>query len=274
MYEFINDKINSYQDILNKVVGHTSFNLNVYKLGTTNKQSHDQLSRLGENILCNLVTDALRHYGEADVTIMNAGSVREDIDEGNITYQQVINTMPFSNDVLVKEITGQDILDALEFGVRTLPDPTPRFPQVSGLTFKVDRSIPSSVIVDNDEVFVKVGGRRRVYDVFVDGQKLDLNKKYTISSNSFILGGGDGYSMFAPYPEFKTSIGVDNEILLKYIQEYLHGKVPERYKTTQNRIYISDVKNMTNPDGTPFTYSGDGFLMADKLVFLLVLLLL
>ena len=80
--------------------------------------------------------------------------------------------------------------------------------------------------------------------------------------------------MFAPYPEFKTSIGVDNEILLKYIQEYLGGEVPERYKTTQNRIYISGVKNMTNPDGTPFTYSVDGFLMADKLVFLLVLLLL
>jgi len=274
MNEFINNKINSYKDILNRVVGHTSFNLNVYKLGTNNKQSHDQLSRVGENILCNLVTDALRHYGEADVTIMNAGSVREDILEGDITYQEIINTMPFSNDVLVKEITGQDILDALEFGVRTLPDPTSRFPQVSGLTYKVDNSTPSSVIVDNNEVFVRVGGRRRVYNVFVNGEKLDLYKKYTISSNSFILGGGDGYSMFSPYPEFKTSIGVDNEILLKYIQEYLGGEVPERYKTTQNRIYISGVKNMTNPDGTPFTYSGDGFLMADKLVFLLVLLLL
>ena len=182
--------------------------------------------------------------------------------------------MPFSNDVLVKEITGQDILDALEFGVRTLPGATSRFPQVSGLTYKVDTSITSSVIVDNDEVFVRVGGRRRVYNVFVNGEKLDLYKKYTISTNSFIIGGGDGYSMFAPYPELKTSIGVDNEILLKYIVEKLGGEIPIEYNTTQNRIYISDKKNMTNPDGTPFTYSGDGFITADKLVFLLVLLLL
>ena len=274
MNEYINDKINSFKEVLNRKVGHTSFPLNVYEIGTENKQSHDQLSRFKENILCNLVTDALRYYGEADITIMNAGSVREDILEGDITYQEIINTMPFSNDVLVKEITGQDILDALEFGVRTLPGATSRFPQVSGLTYKVDTSITSSVIVDNDEVFVRVGGRRRVYNVFVNGEKLDLYKKYTISTNSFIIGGGDGYSMFAPYPELKTSIGVDNEILLKYIVDKLGGEIPEEYKTTQNRIYISDEKNMTNPDGTPFTYSGDGFITADKLVFLLVLLLL
>ena len=51
------------------------------------------------------------------------------------------------------------------------------------------------------------------------------------------------------------------------------GEVPAKYNITQNRIYISDVKDMTNPDVTPFTNSGDGFIMADKLVFLLVLLL-
>ena len=276
MNEFINNKINSFSDQLNKVIGHTDFPLNVYKLGTIEKQSHDQLSRFSENILCNLVTDSLRYYGGADITIMNAGSVREDILTGNITYQEIINTMPFSNDVLVKEITGQDILDALEFGVRTLPGATSRFPQVSGLTYKVDTSIPSSVIVDNNEVFVRVGGKRRVYNVFVNGEKLDLYKKYTISSNSFIISGGDGYSMFAPYPEYKTSIGVDNEILLNYIKDVLKGTIPIEYKEPQNRIYISDQgRNMTNPDGTPFSVE-DGFMMklADKLLFLLVLLLI
>jgi len=274
MNEFINNKINSYKDILNRTVGHTSFPLIVYKLNTTNKQPLPKMSYKEENILCNLVADAYRYYGETDVTIVNAGSVRENILEGDITYQEIIDILPYSNDILVKEITGQDILDALEFGVRTFPDKTSRFPQVSGLTCKVDISIPSSVIVDFDGVFVGVGGRRRVYDVLVDGQKLDPYKKYTITSNSFILGGGDGYSMFAPYPELKTSFGVDNEILLKYIQDYLGGEVPIEYNTTQNRIYISDVKDMTNADVTPFTYSGDGFIMADKLVFLLILLLL
>ena len=79
---------------------------------------------------------------------MNAGTISDDINEGDITYQEVINTMPYSNDVLVKEITGQTILDALEFGVRFLPDPSTKFPQVSGITYKIDISINSGVIVD------------------------------------------------------------------------------------------------------------------------------
>jgi 5'-nucleotidase len=49
--------------------------------------------------------------------------------------------MPFSNDIITKKITGKDILDALEYGVRTLPDTTSRFPQVSGITYKIDVSI-------------------------------------------------------------------------------------------------------------------------------------
>ena len=236
MYEYIKSTINSFSNVLNEVVGKTSFPLNVYKIGTVDKQSHNQLSRRGENAFCNLVADAMRILAGADVTILNAGSVREDIDEGDITYQEVINTMPFSNDVYTKEITGQAILDALEFGVRTLPNATSRFPQVSGITYKIDISIDSSVVVDSDEIFIKVAGKRRVYDVKINGEKLDLLKTYSIAGSSFILEGGDGYSMFAPFEITKTSIGVDNEVLLKYITENLKGVIPLQYKTVEGRI--------------------------------------
>ena len=236
MYRYINAKFDSFSDKLNEVIGRTEFILNVYAIGTTDKQSHLQLSRTSENILCNLVTDAMRHFGEADVTIMNAGSVRDDLYEGDITYQNIINIMPFSNDVIVKRITGQDILDALEFGARTLPATTSRFPQVSGITYKIDISIDSTVVVDKDEVFLSVEGERRVYDVKVNGEDLDLNKEYTIASNSFILAGGDGYSMFTDAEIVKTAVGVDNEVLLKYIQETLHGVVPEKYRQVEGRI--------------------------------------
>ena len=126
--------------------------MTVFKNITESQDSHTQLSRVGENHLCNLVCDAFKELGDADITIMNAGSVRTDINQGNITYQEIINTMPFSNDVLSKKVTGQIILDALEFGVRSLPEPTSRFPQVSGITYKIDESINSSVVVDEDEL--------------------------------------------------------------------------------------------------------------------------
>ena len=122
MYNYIQSKLNSFSDKLNEVIGNTSFPLNIYKNGEST-ESHDQKSRFGENALCNLVTDAMRHFGEADISIMNAGSVRDNINEGDITYQEVINTMPFSNDVLVKQIKGQDILDAQLYQVQLQDSP-------------------------------------------------------------------------------------------------------------------------------------------------------
>ena len=246
MNEYINNITDSFAPLLQHVIGKTDFDLNVYRNSSESTESHTQLSRVQENALCNLVSDALRILGEADVTIINAGTVRTDIKEGNITYQHIINTMPFSNDVLSKEITGQTILDALEFGTRILPDPTSRFPQVSGITYKIDTSINTSVVVDENEVFKNVSGERRVYDVKVNGEDLDVNKKYTISSNSFILGGGDGYSMFTDFEITKTSAGVDNEVLLKYIKDDLNGVVPEQYMGSEGRIVKTNGKIQNN----------------------------
>ena len=242
MNGFINDIFDSFSDLLNEVIGKSDFLLNVFKNASESTESHTQLSRSNENALCNLVTDSMREIGEADVSIMNAGTVRTDINQGNITYQDIINTMPFSNDILVKEVTGQAILEALEFGVRTLPGITSRFPQVSGITFKVDTSINSTVVVDDNEVFEKLGNQNRVYDIKVNGKELDLNKKYTLSSHSFILGGGDGYSMFSNCEIVKTAVGVDNEALLRYIHDNLNGTIPNKYKTSEGRMIKTEGK--------------------------------
>ena len=246
MNAFINETYDSFSEVLNTVVGYTPFPLTVYKNASESTDGHTQLSRYGENGLCNLVSDSFRVKGNADVTIMNAGTVRSDINQGNITYQDIINTMPFSNDVLVKEISGQTILDALEFGVRNYPAPTSRFPQVSGITYKIDTSINSSVVVDENEMFQSIDGERRVYNVKINGTDLDVNKNYTIASHSFILGGGDGYAMFSNCPIIKTAFGVDNEVLLNYIMDDLQGEIPSKYSKTENRIVKTNGKVLGN----------------------------
>ena len=243
MNDFINELNEGFSDQLKKVVGTTPFALTVYNSSSESREYNNQLSQYGENNLCNLVADSFRILGEADVTIMNAGTVTNDIQAGDITYQNIIDIMPYSNDVLIKEITGQNILDALEFGVRSLPDHTTRFPQVSGITYKIDTSIESSVVVDDSENFVSVNGERRVYDVKVNGEDVDVNKKYTLSSHNFILDGGDGYTMFIPCEITKTAFGTDNEVLMKYISENLGGTIPEQYRQNENRIVKTNGKD-------------------------------
>ena len=236
MHNFINEKYYSLSDKFSKIIGKTDFPLNIFKLDTIIKDSKKALSRSCENILCNLVTDALRYYGNADITIMNAGSIRVGINKGNFTVQDIINASPFSDQIITKEITGQAILDALEHGVRKLPEPSPTFPQVSGITYKIEMSIPSQVVLDENQNYVRLDGERRVYGVMINGEELDLNKKYTISTNGFFLGGGDGYSMMTPFEVKKSSIGVDNEIIIKYVENHLDGIIPVKYQKPEGRI--------------------------------------
>ena len=83
MNDFINELNIEFSDELKKVVGYTTFKLTVNE---TSPESGDLLSRKGENSLCNLVTDSFRILGEADISIMNTGTLRSDIEPGNIIY--------------------------------------------------------------------------------------------------------------------------------------------------------------------------------------------
>ena len=243
MNKYINDIINKYSDALNKKIGYSNFNLliNLKQSG----DSSDQISRSEESTLCNLIADSMREAGQSNICILNAGGVRTDLIKGDISYQNILNILPFSNSIIVKEIPGQDILDALEFGVKDLPGKTSRFPQVSGIKYKVNINIKSPVVIDNKEMFVEVKGKRRVYDVKVGDKKINENKIYNVSFQNYIGNGGDGYSMFSKYEISYDTGKVDNEVFMNYIIDVLHGDIPERYNTTQGRIIIED-KNTYN----------------------------
>ena len=238
MNNYLNNIFNSHSDELNEKIGYTDFNLliNTDDSGDSSKQ----ISRSEESTLCDLVADAIRDIGKGDICLINAGSIRANLIKGDITLQNILDILPFSADIVIKEVYGKDILDALEFGMKDLPGKTSRFPQVSGISFKVNTKIKSSVVIDDEEMFVKVDGDRRVYDVKVGGKKLDVNKKYKLSFDNYISNGGDGFSMFNKYEEISNVLKTDNEALMIYIRDVLNGKIPDEYKQVQKRIVIDE----------------------------------
>ena len=238
MNNYLNNIFNSHSDELNEKIGYTDFNLliNIDDSGDSSKQ----ISRSEESTLCDLVADAIRDIGKGDICLINAGSIRANLIKGDITLQNILDILPFSADIVIKEVYGKDILDALEFGMKDLPGKTSRFPQVSGISFKVNTKIKSSVVIDDEEMFVKVDGDRRVYDVKVGGKKLDVNKKYKLSFDNYISNGGDGFSMFNKYEEISNVLKTDNEALMIYIRDVLNGKIPDEYKQVQKRIVIDE----------------------------------
>ena len=239
MNQFLEDIKASHGDEFKKVVGHTDFDL----LGAGNEK---EVMRFEENMLCDLVADSMKHYGNSDVAILNAGSIRNDLLKGDITYENILDVLPFSNKIIVLEINGAEILNILEFGMRTLPGISSRFSQVSGIKFKVDDSIPSPVVVNDIESFVKVEGERRVYDVYIGNEKLDENKLYNLSVNDYMAEGGDGYAMLSKYEVTDDTTIMMSDACKDYIEIVLNGKIPDKYKTSQGRIVKQKKKNSSN----------------------------
>ena len=160
--------------------------------------------------------------------------------KGNLTRGQLIDIFPFFNNIVVKEINGQTILDALEFGVSKYPSASGGFPQVSGITYDINPNINSTVLTDSLGMFVNVTGERRVSNVKVNGKDLDLNKTYNASFIEYIANGGDGYSMFSKYEVTNESLVTDTDAFVSYIQNNLNGTIPDKYNNYQGRINFNN----------------------------------
>lgn len=261
MYEFLSGIEALHEEELNKVIGKVDFDMMIN--ADSSGDSKKQISRSEEVSLGDLVADAIRAAGKGEIGLINAGSIRADLFEGDITYGEVLNVLPFSTDIIVKEIPGKNILDALELGVMHLPGKSSIFLQVSGISFKVDDTFNSSVEVDSNGMFLGVKGKRRVYDVKVGNEALNETKKYRISFDNYIAGGGDGFTMFQEFEEIESTSKTDNQAFISYITDVLKGVIPEQYRNSSNRIIIKP---------NPFTDSGN--LLQNKIGLMMILLLI
>lgn len=183
-----------------------------------------EVCRVMECTMGNLVADAMLDRVAAsggDFAIQNGGGLRASIDAGEITMGEVLTVLPFSNTLATVDISGADVIDALENGVSDVENGAGRFPQVAGLQYTWDQSqLAGSRIV---EVLVPEG------DGWVP---IDEEAIYTVVTNDYMRRGGDGYGTFAegdnPY-DFGPPL---EQVLADYIAKM--GGVYEPY--TDGRI--------------------------------------
>ena len=189
-----------------------------------------RIIRNAETNLGDLCADAYRYVSGADIAFVNGGGIRVSIKEGDITLNDILKVHPFGNALCVCEATGQQILDALEFGAKDVPGEFGGFLQVSGLTYEIHTSVPSSVKLDEKGLFAGVEGEYRVKNVMVGDEPLDLEKIYTLASHNYMLQGqGDGYTIFEDNVYTQESVMLDNQVLITYITEGLNGVVGADY---------------------------------------------
>jgi len=189
-----------------------------------------RIVRTAETNLGDLCADAFRDQGQADIGFVNGGGVRVPIPTGDITVESIMKVHPFGNELCVVEVTGQQILDALEWSVHASPGEFGGFLQVSGLTFTYRNDIESPCSQDDNSMMTGIEGERRVQEVLVGGEPLDPEKTYTVAGTNYLLKeNGDGYTAFDGATLLQDSVKIDNQVLIDYITETLGGVIDEKY---------------------------------------------
>ncbi|MCD8209843.1 MAG: bifunctional metallophosphatase/5'-nucleotidase [Coprobacillus sp.] len=352
----INEFNEEYEEITSEVLGYSYYDL------TIEDEDGVRMTRNRETNLGDLVADAYRSVGEADIGLYNGGAIESSIGRGEITLGDAIDALPYLDTMYVSTVTGQDILNALELsvmyveeeyrtydfvttpnpetpdeegndgdgndggdnddggdeanqgGVSTFADddepssgtctcpscvegcececegecdgececececsteedepeyvPTPNsdtpigefggFLQVSGITFDVDTSVESPVVLDTNGLFVEINGeaQRRVSNVYVGEDALCPYTTYTVASIDYLLrDSGNGYTMFDSDKITKTTGLFCYEVLAEFISSFpttpnyddnggdsIFGTlpiVPEQYQSAQGRINIT-----------------------------------
>ncbi|MFA6829113.1 MAG: bifunctional UDP-sugar hydrolase/5'-nucleotidase [Bacilli bacterium] len=166
--QVIVDKISGikqeYEEKINTVIGTSDVNLTRYN------ENGVRIVRNCETNIGDFTADAYRSISHADIGFCNGGGIRADIAQGDITYGDAIAVNPFGNQLSEVKASGMEIADALEFSYRLTQEEASNgtsvgenggFFQVSGLKCDIDVSVPSSVTLDENNMFSGITGERR-----------------------------------------------------------------------------------------------------------------
>lgn len=227
---------------LGEVLGSTPFFLN----GERDPGVRTQETNLGDFCADAFRWNASKELGEkVDAALLNGGGIRVSVKEGNITLGTVKSVMPFSNDLAVVKVTGAQLLEAIEAACQAIgkQDPIGAFPQVAGISFTLDSSVPyKEGPVYPDSTYpspADPGARVTITDV--GGRGFNARDTYSIATISFLCDGGDTYHVFkvAAEAEQPTTFGFDYQTLVDYLVDSCNRTVPDKYAEPQGRITIT-----------------------------------
>jgi 2',3'-cyclic-nucleotide 2'-phosphodiesterase (5'-nucleotidase family) len=137
---------------------------------------------LKENVLGDLVADAIRASAKADVGLIDASAFEDQVTlpKGKFTDADLLKALSYkSDDIYVLKLTGEQLRQALEHGLFLYPKFNSAFLQFSGMTVAVN---PEG------------GAEKHVVSVKVNGDTLENNKTYTVAMRAPLANGGLAYS--------------------------------------------------------------------------------
>jgi 2',3'-cyclic-nucleotide 2'-phosphodiesterase (5'-nucleotidase family) len=185
------------------------------------------LSTTMETPLGDLVTDALRDFYHADIAFVHGSSFSIDFAAGDITRYDLMNLLPYEDQMFLVEVSGELLLSMLEQCTRNLPLGENHFPQCSGIRYTVHQR---SDRVTDVAVLDRASG---------DYQPLKPTRNYSVSMGIFYSSKGF-YGILKDCKVLKADTRTTRDALEMYMTSVLRGQLGNTYRESQGRITIID----------------------------------
>ena len=171
-----------------------------------------KLNDAGEAPLGNLIADAVLEATKGEgvqIAFMNSGGMRKDLEAGDnlvATYGQAQVVLPFSNTIVVMDMTGAQLRALLEQQwIRKHADSNAAMLHPSrGFSYRWDGAKPR-------------GQRVVPGSVKLDGVAIDDAKTYRVAANNFLAEGGDGFGAFAEASNKRDTQILDLDAFVRYL---------------------------------------------------------
>lgn len=243
MDEEVNAAVNAINDAVEAELSATFAKTEVLLDGNRAPGVRTQETNLGDFSADAILWAAKQAVGDHVVAALtNGGGIRASIEIGDVTMKTMKTVFPFGNEVATLNVTGAELLEALEAATWSIPDAIGAFPQVAGIEYTIDTSVAyeNGDMYPNSTYYAPANPGSRVTITTVGGEPWDAEKLYTIATNDFTAAGGDTYYAFAyafQQTGIKTGVALE-DALVNYTQTVLNGVIGEQYAEPQGRIII------------------------------------
>ncbi|PWC18098.1 bifunctional UDP-sugar hydrolase/5'-nucleotidase UshA [Brenneria corticis] len=155
--------------------------------------------RFHQTNLARVLLTAQRERANADFAVMSGGGIRDSIESGDITYKSVLQVQPFANTLVYVDMTGGEV--------------------EKYLAVVANKEVDSGAYAQFLNVSLTADGKG-VRDIKINGEPLQADKVYRMSTLNFNAMGGDGYPRIDNLPSYVNTGFIDAEVLKQYIEKH------------------------------------------------------
>lgn len=195
-------------------------------IGASAKDLTAARGRFEDTALLDLIQRVQLDAGRADVSMAANFNDRARIAQGQVTVRDIAALYTYENTLVVIEVTGQQLKDALEHSARYfltfVPNKKPEDlvdTKIPGYNFDIAEGV--SYTIDITQPF-----GARIKDLSFQGKPLDMNQKLKLATNNYRINGGGGYTMYKDAPVIERSSKEIRELIIEWVER--HKQIPSQ----------------------------------------------